>query len=239
MVNKAALSVLGVIVLVSMGVGALIGMQLGPTGGGGGDGGPAAGTTQTPVPTDGGGSASATTEPLAQQDTVPPRRFDTARIAADVKRLVNEHRSQQGLGQFQTDGTTVSRIDRMARKHSVAMADAGAVRFTINGTSSADRYRAADLYDTCRFTSNSGAGTIDATDNRLEVIGSTVAGRQYTENGEVRMNRDDEAVAKAIVSNWYQSPVFRDRLGYEHAKSLGVGIEITDDGTVYVTGNLC
>ncbi|AQL41361.1 hypothetical protein BV210_00915 [Halorientalis sp. IM1011] len=246
MVNKAALSVLGVIVLVSMGVGVLIGMQIGgggagttsestPTAGpsteqgaaGNGDSGPARRTT---IP----GDEAATAQPPAERETIPARQFEPAEIRAEMKTLINQRRANRDLSELSTGGQIADRLDRMARGHSVEMADEDRVSHSIDGNTSVSRYKDAGLFGTCQFESDPGTFVVDARYNRLEVIGYTVAGRAH--DGE--FHETEENVAEAIVSDWF-SGTSRDRLLYENANQLGIGIEVTQDGDVYATGNLC
>jgi hypothetical protein len=245
MVNKAALSVLGVIVLVSMGVGVLIGMQIG----GGG-----AGTTGMSTPTPGEGTAQGpgdgesnpraqttipggeieTVQPPEEEQTIPARRFERREINTEIKRLINQRRTNRDLSDLITDGQVTDKLDTMARNHSVAMADEGRVSHNIDGNTSRDRYEAAGLYSPCQFESDPGTYVVDARYNRLEVIGHVVAGR--THDGEFIEN--EEEVAQAIVSDWF-SGTSRDRLLYQNANQIGIGVEVTQSGDVYVTGNLC
>ena len=255
MVNKAALGVLGVIVLVSMGVGVLIGMQLGgptaagPTDGNSSDGGGAETTapgesteTRTPFPESPptadvpGGSEPTVT--AAGRTTVSYRRFDERDVAQLVKAEINERRTGAGLRAFVTSGGTVSELDRMARSHSDAMANAGAVRNYLEGNSSADRYRAFNLFETCSFPNEQDTFIVDATGNRLEVIGSTVAGRAYDRDAP-KFNENESQVASQLVTEWWEDPTKRERLSWVNAERIGVGVEITQDGSVYATANLC
>lgn len=260
MVNKAALGVLGVIVIVSMGIGVLIGMQLGgDTGVGGGNGtgddsnGPTpvpvtTGSTPTPLPTagptptPGGGPATPsaeTTIALPDRTTVPSRRFDEDVIARFAKQFINERRIAQGRSELEIDGQTVASIDRMAHGHSVHMADEGVLSHNIGGNSSEDRYRMAGLHSTCRFASETESYLITAESNNLEVITRTAAGRAYQDDGETQFNENERQVARAIVQNWFDGMVSRPRLLYENAEHVGVGVEVTQDGTVYATANVC
>lgn len=261
MVNKAALGVLGVIVLVSMGVGVLIGMQLGGNGAavGGGNGstddgdGPTpvpvtTGSTPTPLPTAGPTPDSSpatetatgeTTIALPDRTTVPSRRFSEDEIAREVKELLNERRTQQGYSELTIRGQTVDQIDRMALGNSVRMADAGVLSHNIEGNSSEDRYRMNNLYATCQFASDQGSYLITAESNNLEVITRTFAGRAYEDDGQARFNENETQVAQAIVENWFDGMISRPRLLYSNAERIGVGVEVTRDGTVYATGNMC
>lgn len=246
MVNKAALSVLGVIVLVSMGVGVLIGMQIGgggagttsestPTAGPSTEQGPAGDgnadpARRTTIPGDDGG----TVPPQDGGETIPARQFEPGEIRAEMKTLINQRRVNRGLQELNTGGRISDQLDRMAHGHSVEMADEPRVSHNIDGNTSVSRYKAAGLYDSCKFESDPGTYTVDAQYNRLEVIGYTVAGRTY----DGQFHDTEEDVAEAIVSDWFAG-TSRDRLLYENANQLGIGVEVTGGGDVYATGNLC
>lgn len=263
MVNKAALSVLGVIVLVSMGVGILIGMQLGgpsntQTGGNSSGGGgvtpiptdsPAATTgngTPTPLPTatsPGGiptdGSTTTTERPPQQRTTMLPRRFNEREIEQLIADQINAERQSSGKDTLATDGNLAERIRVMSRNHSVQMADAGRVSHLIDGVTSKDRYQRASLYDTCKFLSNSGNYIIDAEGNNFETVAMVKAGRQYERNGETRYHDEEADVADAIVEEWFSNQFLKPRLMYDNAETMAVGIEITQNGEVYATTNVC
>ncbi|RXK49205.1 CAP domain-containing protein [Halorientalis pallida] len=243
--NKAALSVLGVIVLVSMGVGVLIGMQIG------GDG---AGTTSMSTPTpdgdtsqgpSGGGSDQAvrttipggemeTVQPPDEEETIPARRFEADEIEREIKKLVNQRRTNRDLAELIVDGQVTTKLDTVAHNHSVAMADEARVSHAIDGVFSKDRYKSAGIFDSCQFNSDAGTYIVNAEGNRLEVIGHTVAGRTH----DSEFLATETEVARAIVTDWF-SGTSRNRLLYENAKQIGVGVEVTQSGDVYVTGNLC
>lgn len=256
MANKTALGVLAVIVLVSMGVGILVGMQLGGSGGSvtgpnqgtgqnsGGGGGGGSGGTATPIPTSvptTNGTAT-TTGSTDGQTTVAARRFSRTEIEREVQRLVNRERRDNDLGRLQTDGNTVDKLTRMARGHSNSMADAGRVGHRVNGSNSADRYRANGLYQSCQFESTEGNYIVKADQpeaNALEALGQTVAGRPYEVYGESEFNSNESEVAAALTDQMLNTPAFRNRLLYGNADYIGVGVEVTDDGTVYATGDIC
>ena len=171
---------------------------------------------------------------------------DAADAARDVhlvvlRRLVNEWRAEQGLPAFSlADGSLVADLNRMARNHSVAMADAGQTVHTIDNRTSADRYRANDLYWNCRFKRVDNEYVVTPDDNGLEVLGRTYAGRSYVDtSGETDYNANETAVAADIVDAWTSRRPFRDRLAYRNASRIGIGVETTEDNEVYVTGNIC
>ncbi|MFD1587566.1 CAP domain-containing protein [Halorientalis brevis] len=252
MVNKAALSVLGVIVLVSMGVGILIGMQLGGTAGtqtnnGGGGGGATPipdGGTGTPVPTAGPGSSpngsSQNGGPAGDQETtVSVREFEDDAIETEIGRLINEERESRGLDELEVTGKLSSEVTTMSRNHSKQMAEERKLSHTIEGQSSLQRYRQNDLYSTCIFLSNGGGHNIDADGNKLETIAYAKAGRTYEHNNQYYYHENNTAVASAVVDRWFENQFLRPRLLYENANAVGVGVEITESGDVYATANVC
>jgi uncharacterized protein YkwD len=176
---------------------------------------------------------------LADRTTISYRRFDDAEIARLVKERINDRRRAAGLPELRTEGSTVGDLDRMARTHSVAMADAGAVQHNIDGNSSADRYRAFGLFDSCTFPNEEDTFIVDATGNQLEAIGSTVAGRAYSADSGPQFNGNEEQIADALVRQWYDNRIQRERLAWQNAQRIGVGVEVTQDGSVYATANLC
>jgi len=115
------------------------------------------------------------------------------------------------------------------------MAEAGVARHTIDDVASVDRYDQYSLYDTCKFKIQSYVETAD--DNELEVIGQTYAGQEYPDNGTQQFNGNDTAVATTLTDDWLTTQ--RGRLFYENAERIGVGVTVTNTGTVYATVNIC
>lgn len=254
MVNKTALGVLGFIIFASMGVGILIGMQLGgPVSGQAADGNETndgatplpTETTRTPTPfpdspptaVDPGGPNPTVT--LEERTTVSYRRFDGQRIAGLVKERINERRTQAGLSRLEVQGNTVDRLDAMATTHSIAMADAGQLRNFLDGNSSADRYREFGLYSSCSFSNAQETFIVDADGNQLEVIGEASAGRAYGSQANPQFNENESQVADQLVREWWSDQSKRGRLSWENAERIGVGVEVTQDGSAYATVNLC
>ena len=193
----------------------------------------------TPTATPASTASPTTTTPTRTQMLI--RRFDAAEVESEIRRLVNEWRAEQGLPAFSlADGSLVADLNRMARNHSVAMADAGQTIHTIDNRTSADRYRANDLYWNCRFKRVDNEYVVTPDDNGLEVLGRTYAGRSYVDtSGETDYNANETAVAADIVEAWTSRRPFRDRLAYRNASRIGIGVETTEDNEVYVTGNIC
>lgn len=245
MANKVALLVLGVIVMTSMGVGALVGVQFGP--GGPTEAGEAtASPTTTAQPTDdatpsgnnngennGGKTTATSTGTTTPQPTVAPEEFDREEIEAEVLADVNAYRKEQGLAEL--DGRP--EIVEMARFHSENMAEQGYISHAAGGFNTQDRYERFDLADRCKVANNAEQGILSG--EALETLQRTVAGRPYEQNGETRYNANESAVARAVVQNWIDREDSREKLNLENADQVGIGVIVTDDGVVYVTLDLC
>lgn len=253
MVNKAVIGVIGVILITTLGVGALVGLQGGggnaddanSGNGGGGTGTPAATATMTPNGTMGNGTGGngtvATLTPAPEERTpIPAREFNRNEIERNVTQAINEWRRSEGLDPLDRRGTTAERIAAMARDHSNAMADEGSVSHVIDGVDVADRYENHDLYDACQYQTSAGYIAQPGGGNKqFEHITSTVAGGQYeTENG-TQFNEDDEAVSNAIVREFKRQSGQEDGMLAPNMGKMGVGVEITRTGGVYATVHIC
>jgi len=265
MANRVAVLVMGGLVVVGLVVvGGVVALVLGGMSAGGAgtptadahtplspdDGGSAAGTatgtahgtvapTPTPAPT-----ATPTPTPTARP-TVAPAAFDAERIEVLVFELVNERRAEEGLDPLEMNRSLASEVREMARNHSETMAEADAPRHTINGVSSTDRYEENELYYTCRWeTDNEGlmradVNSFESNQSAFEAVTRTVAGREYEVDGETRFNADERDVAEAIVEEWWNDLRHDKRLLLPNARMVGVGVEVTEDGDVFATANLC
>jgi hypothetical protein len=244
MVNKTAIGILGVVVVASLGVGVLIGMQLG-----GGTGSPVStspadgGGTATPASDqtdDGGGDGTATPSESTneRQTTIPARQFDEEEIANHVADFVNEERETQNRTRLATGDATATRVSRMASNHSVAMADHGSAAHKVDGVSTTNRYRNHDLYERCKFKSPEGS-YIATPDEKFELVGTTYAGTHYQADGGERFNGDERAVARAIVDDWNESATYGERLLTRGPTRMGIGVEVTSTGKAYATVDVC
>ena len=173
--------------------------------------------------------------------TVPPREFDRAEIAVLVVQFINDRRESEGLDPLESDGegSVLERLDWMAENHSFAMAAADTAAHKLDGRSSVDRYEEYDLYRTCQWASPEESYQIRADNNELETVGRTTAGQRYQVGNEIRVNGNETAVARQVVDNWWSSSIYRERLARPNAAQIGVGLEITMSGDVFVTANLC
>jgi hypothetical protein len=241
MVNKTAVGLLGVVVVASLGVGVIVGMQLG-----GADAPTAAtpstdGTSQTP--TDASDEESEETATPAHEQTdqhteIPARQFDDEEIARYVAEFVNEERAAHEESALRTDDATATGVSAMANDHSVAMADHGTVAHEIDDVSTSDRYENSDLYDRCKFKSSEGS-YIRTPDESFELVDTSYAGVAYEDGGEQQFNADERDVARAIVDDWIANSTYSERLLVTEPTRMGVGIEVTADGKVFATVDVC
>jgi len=249
MVNKAFLSLAAVVLFAVFGTGIFVGMQVG---GPAVDGPPTAETTETdepaatPTPADPASTPASTpaseqdpdTEPAGERESIPAREFNEANISSYVVQYVNDARAENGRERLSTEGTTAGTVRRMAESHADSMAAAGQVNHTVDGVTSADRYRNNGLYQTCGVNVN-GNYVVAPNNDDLEVVGGTVAGDTYTEDGTEQFNGDDAAVARALVDEWLSTRGAQSKLLLPDAGRIGVGVTVNNRGVVYATGNLC
>lgn len=244
MVNKTAIGILCVVVFSSLGVGILIGMQLGGTTDGPVPTTPTtAAATDTPVDDQQAGDGSAATATPAgaateRHTSIPPRQFDEGAIESHLVRIVNEERTSRNGTELSTGGTTAASVSDMASNHSAAMANSGGLSHEIDGDGTASRYRQKDLYERCKFKSPEGS-YISQPDEEFELIGSTYAGTAYEDGGSTQFNGDEQAVARAIVDGWTESSTYGERLHVRGPTRMGVGVEVASDGAVFATVNVC
>jgi len=168
------------------------------------------------------------------------RRFDSEEIEYELRGLLNEWREKQGLEPFRVaNGTLVAELNAMATSHSVEMANASKLAYTIDGRSSADRYRAHDLYLNCVFDADHNAYVVTPSNNDLEVLAKTYAGTTYETANGTDYNANETAVAEDLFEFLMANDLHRDKLAERNASRIGIGIEITRNNEVFLTGNLC
>jgi uncharacterized protein YkwD len=212
-------------------------------------GAPTATATSTPtatvIPT------PAATATVTTRSPVPPVEFDERAVERLVGQLVNERRRAADLDPLELEGGLAGDVSEMARDHSRVMAAEGAATHVIDGNTSADRYREYELYENCKwvkageegFARPDQNGLETGSENGFEAVSRTVAGREYDDDvtGETRFNADERDVAEAVVNQWWNTtiPPCSQRLTLPNARYLGVGVEVTKNGEVYATANLC
>jgi len=174
-----------------------------------------------------------------RETSIPERNFSEQNISLHIRQLLNEERKTAGLPQFDSGKQAEETLTEMATNHSQQMAQEGHIIHTIDGVTSQDRYERNELYNRCKYESANGDHTLAPDQETFEVIGKTVAGQTYEETGENRSNVTDREIAKKIVDDWMSRSDYRKRLTLRHASIIGIGVEITANGDVYVTANLC
>lgn len=249
MVNKAVIGVIGVILVTTLGVGALVGLQGGsgpaddanPNGGGGNGNGQQSAATPTATGTVGDAATSAPTGPQ-ERTPIPARQFNRAEIERNVTSQLNDWRRSHGLSPLTHTGTTAENLKAMARDHSVTMANEGTVGHVINGVDTAARFENHDMFDACQYQTQEGyiaqPGSEGGRNVQFEYVSSTVAGGTYESDGITRFNENERQVAQAIVDDVrsQDKPPGVTKPGIER---VGVGVEITRTGGVYATVHLC
>ncbi|WP_436923104.1 CAP domain-containing protein [Halosimplex amylolyticum] len=190
--------------------------------------------TLTPTPT-----PTPTATPTPALTDVPAESFDEEEVERLVGEYINDRRADRGLDRLELEGGRVDSLVEMARGHSVRMADIDEAIHRIDGQNSADRYHENGLYERCRWSAPDGNSLVTADDNALEAVGRTVAGEPYRVDGERRFNGDESAVADAIVDGWWNTSTYRPRLVRPNATQVGVGVDITRRGDVFVTADFC
>lgn len=184
--------------------------------------------TATPAtPEKGDGSADSGSESLEFQ-------INESYTEEAIAERINEKRSENGLQDLSTSGRTHEELYRMATNHTEAMTENRTLAHSLNGATSADRYRRNGLYDQCRYK---GSGDyIETPDNAdLEAI-SKVSGVR-NENGSWNTNEDE--IARVIVGRWVRDDTLVDTLWIDGPSTIAVSVEATADGEIYTTANVC
>jgi uncharacterized protein YkwD len=240
MANKVLILVLGAVVVTSLVVGGLLGMQFA---GDGGDVVPeetatpaveATATTTAPptstptasTPSEGSGTAT-TAEPTATPEPTPT--FSPA----DVNATAVEHHLRVGINEEVRAGADPLRneatLDEMAQFHTDNMLAQGYPAHAAGGYSTKARYEKFDRYAHCRVPNDNNAGIRDG--EELEVIG------RISLNTSADLN--ETRIAERLLDDWADDETAMERLGLRNADRAGVGIAVSSDARVYATVDLC
>ncbi|MFC7155002.1 CAP domain-containing protein [Halomarina halobia] len=230
--NRVLLVVIGGLVLASMAVGGLLGMQLSDgsaatdassdgsandTDGANGTGG-ADGTDGTDA-----GGAEGADEPEFSAEEV-----DAAAIEREIVAVVNAEVRADVAGEDPTLARGEA-LDEMAQFHSDNMAAQGYPSHAAAGYDTLGRYERFDLYGQCRVPDDTRSGVREGreleTISRVELDATDVP--------------DERAIARTVVTRWTDDPDARTKLTYRYADRVGVGVTVTDGGHVYATLDLC
>jgi uncharacterized protein YkwD len=214
-----------------MAVGAFVGMELGGSTAAAPTTTPAGtATPATPTPSAGpaAGTATATataaSTPTATATPTPRPDIDAAAVEREVANAVNDRRADRDLQEL----VAIDQIREMARFHSENMAAQGYLSHAAAGYTAAERYEEYGLADRCRVADDSGTGIRE--DDELEVLGVVRVGPNGT---------NESQLAASAVETWFDDQEPRQRLTYRNADQVGVGVEVTDTGRVFLTVNLC
>lgn len=252
MANRLALLLLGGVLVTATAAGAAIGVYVGgdgpvldsigsdaggtptpavaatPTSAGGTGG--SGGSTATGTATDSGpGTGSTTPTATTERGTVAPAEFNETRIAELVAEEINDRRRARDQRTLLADDV----LARMATNHSRRMSQQGYVSHAAGGYTTEDRYRRNGRYEECRIPNNNYTYMQEGQD--LETLRKVSAGAPF----EGRTNRDEREVAQDAVEDWFSRASEREKLTYDAASYLGVGVEVTADNRAYVTVDVC
>lgn len=186
--------------------------------------------TATPTPTP---TATPTSTPTA----TPELSLNGTALATAVATEVNDHRERRDLDALDTIGVTHRKLSDMAQTHAGNMQEVGYASHYYQGNNSADRYRVADLYSRCQFSSNQGGYLVTPDRDQLEVIGKFDATEEVARHDSPQAVYD--AIAAALVERWFESNVQEEKLTFTNAEQVGVGATFTEDDRVYVALTLC
>lgn len=186
---------------------------------------PIAPETATPAPT------QPTATPSPEDDQSDSARVNRSQLVTAIETELNADRSFNN--KFSTDSTTAARLASMAQAHSQDMADQQFLSHNVGNGNSEARYKRNDLYGQCEFQKDN--YIVDASNNQLEVIGR-VSVDAYANGGAGTL---EERLADALVSDWKTTPRYDERISYENADAVGVGVAVSSDGDLYATADLC
>ena len=237
MANRLLVLVLGAVVVTSLVVGGLLGMQLA---GGGGDepltttpattsqptattvptAMPTTSTAATETPSSGPSTATATPE-----QTFSPDSVNTTAVEYYLRTLVDEEVRTEG----QSLGHDDEKLEEMAQFHADNMLEQGYPAHAAGGFSTRARYEKFDRYSHCRVPNDNNAGIRDG--EELEVIGRVT----------LNLSEDptEQEIAQQVLDDWSDDETRMERLSLVNAEDAGVGIAVSENARVYVTVDLC
>jgi len=142
---------------------------------------------------------------------------------------INDERASRGLYEFTTIGTTFEEVRQMVRIHSRGMADEHRASFVVNGNDTEGRYRGAELFNRCSYQDPDGGQIVDPDTNAFQAVGSV----------ELSEYESEDAVAQAIVDEWFSSSTYKRPLVNDGAERIAVGVTFGDDGEAYAAAAIC
>ena len=181
-----------------------------------------------------------TATPVPTRTAKLPRRFSEREIELELRQLINDWREEQGLDPYtNANGSLVTEINAMSLNHSVAIAETGELADESKNLTVSERYKAFELYETCKFKEADRQNIVTPDRYRFQVVDKTYAGRNFEEDGETVYLENETQIARNIFETWTGNFYSSDVLSWENSNRLGIGIEITQTNEVWVTGNIC
>jgi uncharacterized protein YkwD len=170
-------------------------------------------TAETTSPTDQPSTTTATATATTTRQTAS-QSISAGDVTYHLRNEVNRVREDKAKSELNREPI----LDDMARRHAKNMAANSYVgHVQPDGTTLADRYDAAGL--SCTLSTGQIAG-----ENLLRIQPST---------------DDEQEIAKQIVQSWMDDPDAREKLLANYLGEQGIGVAVTDRGTVYVVQNFC
>jgi len=151
-------------------------------------------------------------------------------IVEAIGTQLDEDRSPTNGYRFESQ--TASTLSEMAETHSTDMANERFLSHNVGNGNSRDRYQQNDLFNQCQFQVDE--YIVDASSNRLEAIGRASIDDHTGTVGSV-----EQSIATAIVEDWRNSATYSERISYENAEDIGIGVAVSSDNEVYATVNVC
>jgi len=244
MVNKAALGVIGVIVVTTLGGGLVLGTLMDDNPGGDdesgaeGPGDDGTGTPSTAAPTAEPATGTAADDDGRTQTPIHPGAFGSAAVAENVTETINQARSEENLSPLAFDGEVARGLHELAESHSNDMADVGYVSRTVAGTNVTERYRDNGVFETCKYSDGVNVYDPANTDDYAVLADGTIGDHYRSGDNETFVANESQA-ARLIVTDVLEDDELRGRLLNEHFERAGVGVAITRTNRVYVTVALC
>jgi len=245
MVNKAALGVIAVIVVAVLGGGFLLGTVMDDSdtppaneSDGTNDDGPA--TTATATNATGNRTATSTSTEADDGTRTPTlaRRFNSSALADNVTREVNDIRGAANVDAVTTEGRTANTLHRMADDHSRDMADAGRVAQDVGGDNVSERYRANEVFETCKYSDDINVFWPGG-NKRFVVAGQGTIGDFTYDNGTQIYVENESHAARLIVEEFRRNQDDVEAMENRYFHRVGVDAEITRSNEVFVSMFFC
>lgn len=150
-------------------------------------------------------------------------------LEGEIAGEINDYRARNGLDRLQAQGNTVETITAMGRNHSRQLRADGEAwnlpsEYDITGL-----YQSYGLYESCKFLTNGEGGVIKPDDGRVMAV------------HRLDVDIEDEShLAQRTVEHWNGHRFHGEKLGYENAEQIGVGVAMDhENDVVYVAMSVC